>query len=129
MSGRYLLDTNVAVAVLNGSLDLSAKREEGAELFLSATVVGELCFGAEKSERVARNLAAVDRRIALCPVIPCDETTARQYAKLRNHLRNHGRPIPENDLWIAATASEHELVLVTRDEHFEGVETVRVERW
>lgn len=43
MSGRYLLDTNVAVAVLNGTLDLSVHREAGAELYLSATVVGELC--------------------------------------------------------------------------------------
>jgi tRNA(fMet)-specific endonuclease VapC len=129
VSGRYLLDTNVAVAVLNGTLDLSVHREAGAELYLSATVVGELCYGAEKSERVAQNLAAVDRLIARCPAIPCDETTARHYAKLRNRLRGQGRPIPENDLWIAATASEHALVLVTRDEHFDRVDGLLVERW
>jgi tRNA(fMet)-specific endonuclease VapC len=44
-------------------------------------------------------------------------------------LRGEGRPIPENDLWIAATASEHGLVLVTRDEHFDRVEGLLVERW
>lgn len=129
MSGKYLLDTNVAVAVLNGTLDLPAHREAGAELYLNATVVGELCFGAEKSERVEQNLAAIDRLIALCPVIPCDETTARHYARLRHRLHGKGRPIPENDLWIAASASEHGIVLVTRDEHFEQVEGVVTERW
>jgi tRNA(fMet)-specific endonuclease VapC len=129
VSGKYLLDTNVAVAVLNGTLDLAAHRTAGAELYLNATVVGELCFGAEKSERVEQNLAAIDQLIARCPVIPCDESTARHYARLRNRLRGQGRPIPENDLWIAASSSEHGLVLVTRDEHFDQVEGLLVERW
>ena len=129
MSGKYLLDTNVAVAVLNGTLDLAAHRTAGVELYLNAAVVGELCFGAEKSERVEQNLAAIDRLVARCPVIPCDESTARHYARLRNRLRGKGRPIPENDLWIAATASEHGLVLVTRDDHFDQVEGLSVERW
>lgn len=129
MSGRYLLDTNVAVAVLNGTLDLAAHRTAGAGLYLNATVVGELCFGAEKSDRVEQNLAAIDRLIAICPVIPCDETTARHYARLRNQLRGKGRPIPENDLWSAANASEHGLALVTRDEHFDDIEGLLIERW
>jgi len=129
VSGKYLLDTNVAVAVLNGALDLSPHRASGTELYLSAIVAGELCFGAEKSERVEQNLSAIDRLIARCPVIPCDATTARHYARLRNRLRGKGRPIPENDLWIAATAIEHGLVLVSRDEHFDQVEGLLVESW
>ncbi|HEV8045487.1 MAG TPA: PIN domain-containing protein [Rubrobacter sp.] len=44
-------------------------------------------------------------------------------------MRRIGRPIPENDIWIAATALQHGLVLVTRDSHFEHVEGLRVERW
>ena len=83
MSGKYLIDTNVAIAALNGTLDLAAHRTAGAEFYLNATVVGELCFGAENSERVEQNLAA----------------------------------------------SEHGLVLVTRDEHFDQVEGLLVERW
>ena len=60
MSGRYLLDTNVAVAVLNGALGLAAHRAAGAEVYLNAIIVGELCFGAEKSGRVEANLAAIE---------------------------------------------------------------------
>ena len=129
MSGRYLLDTNVAVAVLNGKLDLAPRRGPGVELYLNAIVVGELCFGAEKSGRVEANLAAIDQLLEHCPVIACGETTGRHYARLRNHLRLHGRPIPENDLWIAATALEHDLVLVSSDEHFEAIEGLPVETW
>lgn len=129
MSGKYLLDTNVAVAVLIGTLGLATHRTAGAELDLNATIVGELCFGAEKFGRVEQNLAAIDRLITRCPVIPCDESTGRVYARLRHRLRGKGRPIPENDLWIAATAIEHSLVLVTRDEHFREIDGLMIEVW
>ncbi len=129
MSGKYLLDTNVAVAVLNGKLDLAPRRGPGVEIYLNAIVVGELCFGAEKSGRVEANLAAIDRLLQRCPAISCGEATGRHYARLRNYLRVQGRPIPENDLWIAATALEHDLVLVSADDHFESIEGLTVESW
>lgn len=62
-------------------------------------------------------------------VLPCDEGTAYQYGVIRNALRTQGRPIPENDLWIAALAGQHDLVLATRDAHFEFIEGLAVERW
>ena len=129
MSGRYLLDTSVAVPILNGTLDLAPRRAPDVEIYLNAIVVGELCFGAEKSERVDAYLSAIARLLAACPTIPCGEATGRSYARLRHRLRQSGRPIPENDLWIAATAVEHDLVLVTRDEHFAAIEDFAVETW
>lgn len=48
---------------------------------------------------------------------------------IKSRLRKKGRPIPENDIWIAATAQEHALVLVTRDPHFQEIEDLRVESW
>lgn len=129
MSGRYLLDTSVAVAILNGTLDLVPRRRPEVEIYVNAIVVGELCFGAEKSERVEANLAAIARLLAVCPAISCSEATGRTYARLRHRLRQRGRPIPENDLWIAATAVEHGLVLATRDEHFAAIEDLVVESW
>jgi tRNA(fMet)-specific endonuclease VapC len=129
VSGRYLLDTSVAVPILNGTLDLAPRRGRDVELFLNAIVVGELCFGAEKSERVEANLDAIARLLAACPTILCGEATGRCYARLRHGLGQRGRPIPENDLWIAATAVEHGLVLATRDEHFTAIEDLVVESW
>lgn len=129
MSGRYLLDTSVAVPILNGTLDLAPRRGPNVEIYLNAIVVGELCFGAEKSDRVDANLAAIARLLATCPTIPCGEATGRSYARLRQRLRQRGRPIPENDLWIAATAVEHGLLLATRDEHFAEIEGLVVETW
>ncbi len=64
-----------------------------------------------------------------CAVRPCGRATARRYAAIKNELRRQGRPIPENDLWIAATALEHGLLLVTRDEHFQHIGGLEIERW
>jgi tRNA(fMet)-specific endonuclease VapC len=122
VSGSYLLDTNIVVAVLNGSLDLAPRREAGALLFVNTNVVGELHFGFEKSTRRDKNLEALSRLLTYCNPLPCTADTAPHYARVRRRLELRGKPIPENDVWIAATAFEHSLVLVTRDAHFEFID-------
>jgi tRNA(fMet)-specific endonuclease VapC len=129
MNGRYLLDTNVAIRVLNREVDLEARRGSGLEAFLCPTVVGELLFGAEKSGRPEANRARVLGLVELCPLVAQDFETARRYAALKAALHRRGRPLPENDLWIAASALQHDLILATRDGHFESVEDLRVEAW
>ncbi len=62
-------------------------------------------------------------------MLVCDEGVARFYSEVKDDLRRKGRPVPENDVWIAATALRHDLALATRDSHFEHVDKLRVERW
>ena len=66
---------------------------------------------------------------ALRGVSDCDVSTARHYGKIRELLRAKGRPIPENDIWIAAHAQQYDLTLVSRDAHFSAVEGIRIEAW
>ncbi|MCA9183212.1 MAG: hypothetical protein KDA51_17235 [Planctomycetales bacterium] len=61
--------------------------------------------------------------------VPCDDGTARIYAEIELSLRNKGRPIPDNGIWIAASAVQHLLTLVTRDEHFDSVDRLNLVRW
>lgn len=129
MTGRYLLDTNVAIAILEREIDLESLRSDGHEMFLSSTVLGELFFGAEKSQRLEENLTRIRFLASRCPVLPCDEETARQYGAVKVLLQRKGRPIPENDIWIAASARQHGLTLVTRDGHFEYIENLAFEAW
>lgn len=129
MSGSYLLDTNIAIAILEEEIDLTSRRGGDFSFFLCAHVVGELFFGAAKSQRTEANAARVERLAAVCPVLVCDVETAKHYGTVRNELRRKGRPIPENDIWIAATARQHELILVTRDPHFDEVEGLSREAW
>ena len=92
-------------------------------------MIGELYFGVEKSREPATNRARVDRLIELCPGLPLDVATASRYGGLKAALQKKGRPIPENDLWIAASAVQHGLILATRDRHFEQVDSLQVETW
>ncbi|MEM7048637.1 MAG: type II toxin-antitoxin system VapC family toxin [Acidobacteriota bacterium] len=129
MSGRYLLDTNVAIRVLNQDVDLEARRGLGIKSFLCLMVVGELLFGAAKSARPEANRRRIEGLVEVCPVMPQDIATAQQYGTLKAHLQQQGRPIPENDIWIAACARQHDLILATRDRHFAQVESLQVEAW
>lgn len=129
MTGRYLLDTNVAIAILNGEIPLEERLGTDREIFLNATVSGELYFGAENSARVEENRSRIRRLARSCPVIVCDQETGRHYAIIRKLLLSKGQPIPENDIWIAASARQHGLTLVSRDQHFDYVDDLAVEFW
>jgi tRNA(fMet)-specific endonuclease VapC len=126
----FLLDTNVVIAALGQEDAVLARLEEASDLFfVSVIVLGELRFGARKSGSVEENLQRIEDFAAESNVLPCDEETSRRYGEVKDGLHRIGRPIPENDIWIAATVLRHDLVLATRDSHFEHVEGLRVEQW
>ncbi|HMD95789.1 MAG TPA: type II toxin-antitoxin system VapC family toxin [Terriglobia bacterium] len=129
MAGKFLLDTNFAIAILAGEGAALGFLNGSEPTFLSSIVLGELYYGARKSARTASNLAKVEELAAAFAVLNCDVSTARHYGKIRDLLRAKGRPIPNNDIWIAAHAQQYELTLVTRDEHFRAVEGIAVEGW
>ena len=129
MSGRHLLDTNVVVALLNAEDAVTARLDALPEVFLSIVTLGELYFGAANSGRPEANAARVSDFAATCTLVGVDADTARRYGQLRLELKKKGRPIPENDLWIAACALQHGLVVATRDRHFENVEGLEIEAW
>ena len=129
MSGRYLLDTNTIVAFLNGDSATGFRMNAASELLLSSVALGELHFGAANSARPGANLARIEDFALSCTVVPVGAETARLYGQLKAELKKTGRPIPENDPWIAACALEHTLVLVTRDHHFERIGTLQTEAW
>lgn len=129
MNGRYLLDTNVVIALLEGDAAVKDELARADEVFLSTIALGELYFGARKSGRADTNLARIDEFAAGNVVLICNVDTARRYGEVKNALRLEGRPIPENDIWIAAIALQHDLTLITRDRHFDSVDGLKVETW
>ena len=122
----FLLDTNVVIPVLRQEESALARVEQAEDsLFVSVITLGELRFGARKSGRIEENL----QRVEESEVLLCDEETSRLYGEVKDGLRRKGRPIPENDIWISATALQNDLALVTRDAHFEHVDGLKIERW
>lgn len=114
---------------LAGRLPSQEHLAQADEIFVPSIVLGELYFGAHKSSRAEKNLARIDEFAASSTVLDCDTDTAREYGLIKNRLREKGRPVPENDIWIAAIARQHDLVLVTRDDHFGAVEDQKWEMW
>ena len=126
---RFLLDTNIIIALLEGDETVLSNLDRAHEVFISAIALGELFFGAAKSGRPIEARTKVERFAAGSFVLACDLEVAREYGYLRQGLRAKGRPLPENDIWIAAIAKCHNLVLVTRDQHFRDVDDLLLESW
>lgn len=128
-NGNYLLDTNIVIGMLTGDTVIQEKMQNGNNLFLTSPVVGELYYGAQKSGKVTENLHRINIFVEEHIFLPCDLETAQWYGIIKDQLRKKGRPIPNNDIWIAALAMQHDLILVTRDSHFNEVESLQMERW
>ena len=128
-SGKFLLDTNIIIALLGGDAAVLSKLDQVSEVFVPAVALGELFFGAAKSGRPADNAATVERFAVGRTIIACDLDVAREYGQLKRRLKEKGRPIPENDVWIAAAAKRHGMVLVTRDGHFGDVDDLQTTDW
>lgn len=127
MSGRALLDTNVVIALFAGDPAVVESLEGKTAVYLCVPVLGELRYGALASTRVEQNLGRLEELSRAVEVLACDPEIARRYAELKFKLRKKGRPIPENDVWIAAIASQHGLTLLSRDAHFKGIDGLELE--
>src|ERR1019366_445605 len=128
-AGRFLLDTNIVIALLEGDATVLSNLDQAPEVFIPAVVLGELFFGAAKSGRPSENTAKVERFAAGRAVVSCDLDVARKYGRLKQHSKEKGRPLPENDIWIAAAAKHHGMVLVARDRHFNEVDDLETTEW
>ena len=129
MKSRCLLDSSVVIAALRGEPGVRERIAQVEEVFLSSIVAGELYFGARQSHRMAENLANTEAFASGCTVLGTGLETGRVYGVLKRQLETRGRRIPENDLWIAASALEHGLSLVTRDLHFREIEGLAINVW
>jgi tRNA(fMet)-specific endonuclease VapC len=128
MRGK-LLDSNIYIALKQSEPATVRALADDPDVFTCSVVIGELLFGAYKSQRRTENLAAVREFISHITVLPITLETAEQYGMIREELRAKGKPIPENDIWIAASALEHNLILVTNDNHFDNLSSVVRESW
>lgn len=129
MSGKYLLDTNIVIALFNGDQIIPSKLDAAELVGISVTVIGELLYGAKKSKHVKDNINKISRFVSRCHVFSVDGDTAEEYSTIKAVLMKRGCPIPDNDVWIAAMALQYELILVSRDKHFNMIPKLLIEQW
>ena len=129
---KYLLDTNMVIYVIKRRPVevLGLFNENAGRMAISAITLAELIHGAEKSTRVAQNLAVVDDFASRLEVVPYTSRASQHYGAIRAVLERAGRPIGVNDLHIAAHARNEGLTLVTNNlADFERVPGLLTENW
>jgi tRNA(fMet)-specific endonuclease VapC len=129
MNGKFLIDTNIVIALFGNEPAIQEHLNSAIEIFTPAVVLGELYYGDYKSSRIKENISRINEFASENAVLLCDGVTAQWYGQIKDGLRKKGSPIPENDIWIAAIALQHDLILVTRDDHFRDVIGLQIERW
>ena len=129
---RYLLDTNIVIYVLKRRPIevLSIFNANADRMAISAITLSELFHGAEKSNKVNENLAAIEDFCSRLEVLPYGSKAAQHYGAIRAGLEKLGKPIGVNDLHIAAHARSEGLAVVTNNVgEFARVPALQVENW
>ncbi len=116
------IDTNTAVEFFRNNKELIEKISAYKTIYLPITVVGELLFGALNSAKSKEKLAETRNFINDCKILNINYIVAEKYAQIRENLKRKGKPIPENDIWIAATCSASNISLITNDKHFNNID-------
>ena len=129
MIGKFLLDTNIIIAIFAEDLLVERFLTGVSEVFIPCIALGELYYGARKSSNVKANVEKINDFSANTAILPCDSKTSWYYGIIKTVLKTKGRPIPENDIWIAAIAQQYGLTLVSRDEHFNEIEELVVKKF
>ena len=121
---KILLDTNAYAALMRGHGDVVARVRRAEQVVFSTVVVGELVFGFRLGSRLTKNMAELETFLdnPYVNVVPVTLTTADRFARIAAALRRKGKPIPTNDVWIAAHAMETGAELLSFDEHFGAID-------
>ncbi|MBL7686270.1 MAG: type II toxin-antitoxin system VapC family toxin [Deltaproteobacteria bacterium] len=128
---KRVLDTNAYCYCDMGNKEALSLLETAHSIYLPTIVYGELYYGFKHGSRLKDNLKRLDSFIQEFDVelIPIDLKVAKLFGDVFSFLRKKGRPIPTNDIWIAAsTLAISGAVLITEDQHFQEIDFLEVER-
>lgn len=126
---RCILDTNIIISWLKGSIKIATRIDEADIIYLPVIVLGELYYGANYSTNAAKHKNDIRRIIPFFNIVSLDENSPVIYGQIKSDLRKKGTPIPENDLWIATICIQNNLQLVTNDHHFHHIENLKTIKW
>lgn len=120
---RLLLDTSAYSAFMRDHPEIKLALQEVDEIGVNAVVLGELLAGFMRGKRKRKNERELKTFLESprVRILGIDEETAERYAVILNSLWKAGTPIPTNDIWIAASAMQHGLHLLTTDAHYQKV--------
>jgi tRNA(fMet)-specific endonuclease VapC len=116
-----ILDTNALSAAADNDPAIIAILARAEQVAIPVIVLGEYRYGIAQSRRRATYEKWLTGLLHDCFVLDINEPTTHHYAEIVLELKRIGKPIPTNDLWIAALCRQHSLPLLSRDRHFDLV--------
>lgn len=126
---KYFVDTNIIIDLFRGKSEVVDFIKENTDFSVSVIVLGELVFGAENSSQFEKHVAQINSFIDNCSsIVNVDLETSIIYGKIKSELKKSGKPIPENDIWIAALAIQYDRFLVTNDAHFNYIKQLTTKK-
>lgn len=126
---RVILDTSAYSAFMRSHPEVKIALQEAEQIYFNPVILGELLAGFRRGKRTRKNMGELrtflsSPRVSLVDV---NEETAERYAVILNSLWAAGTPIPTNDIWIAASAMQHGLRVLTTDDHYQKVTQIIVD--
>lgn len=130
---RFMLDTNICIYIAKNHpknvLQKFQKLSVG-EVGMSTITYGELMFGCQKSKYTKKTKAMIKQLASLVPVLPIPIEAGEVYGEIRSKLKAVGKPIGNNDLWIAAHAISMNLTFVSNNlKEFARIKKLKLENW
>lgn len=123
-NNECLIDTTIIIHIFKGNIVFAQRLQKLKKVFLSSTVIGELYFGAYASANLQKKITEIEEFQKKCLLLDITSKTGLLFGQIKSQLKIKGKPIPENDVWIAASAIEHNLPLFTTDNHFKDVDNL-----
>jgi tRNA(fMet)-specific endonuclease VapC len=117
---KMILDTSAYSNFLRGNPGIKSILQHVDEIYINPIIIGELLAGFISGKNEIKNRALLQEFISSprVQIIDIDDETSERYAVIINYLRAKGSPVPTNDLWIAASAMQYGLKVITSDQHY-----------
>jgi tRNA(fMet)-specific endonuclease VapC len=123
---KYLLDTSIVVHFFKKNVQITKRLDELSEVFISTVAIGELYYGAYCSSAPEKHIIMIEDFLQQCKIISIDKQCSITYGKIKAQLKVKGKPIPENDIWIASVALANNFTLYTTDNHFAEIPDIKL---
>jgi len=124
-----IVDTNALSDAADDDPAVIAILARADQMAIPVIVVGEYRYGISQSRHCVTYESWLAGLLRECSVLDINEPTTQHYAEITLDLRRKGKPIPTNDLWIAALCRQHSLPLLSRDRHFDQVPGLKRFGW
>ena len=124
-----IFDTNALTAAADDDPAIIAILSRADQMAIPVIVLGEYRYAIAQSRHCAAYENWLAGLLRDCAVLDINEPTTHHYAEITLDLRRIGKPIPTNDLWIAALCRQHALPILSRDRHFDQVTGIKRIGW